>query len=80
MSEYTAEYMVAHNSHELTAHQLVTARREMVELSRGHDAAIASVRAQLTDAERIGLAVMRAHRAGRKTVRIAELIEKETGR
>lgn len=77
----SAEYLVAHNSHELTAHQLVAARDALVEAHERFAAQKAAIRSQLTDAERIGLAVLKAYRSStRKTLRIADLVEKETPR
>lgn len=73
--DLTAAEMVARNSHELTAHLLVTARAEHAETIRQYHAHLDAVRANITRAERIGLAVLRAHDAGRKTLRIADLLE-----
>lgn len=70
---WTVEEIVAKNSHELTAMHVLTARAYIVEQRAEHAENLRELQAALDDAHRIGLAVMRAKRAGRKTVRIDEV-------
>jgi hypothetical protein len=75
---WTVEEIAARNSHELTALHVLNARAYIVEERARHDAELAELRTVIDDAHRIGLAVMRAKRAGRKTVRIADLTGETT--
>ena len=70
--------LVRRNSHELTACQLITAQDEATDRAQRHADEIARIKAHMSDAERIGLRVLRAEASGRKTVRIEELTAKET--
>ena len=62
-----------HGCDALTAMHVVQARAEFVEMHLRHAEEIAVLRSQMDLAHRTGLAVMRAKRAGRKTVRIDEV-------
>lgn len=73
--DYTAAEIVASNSHELTAHQLIGAREELAAALDAHRQEMSATLAKIGKAQRIGLAVMRANRAGRKTLKVAELLE-----
>jgi len=64
-----------HGCDALTALHVVQARAEFVEMSSRHADEIAAMARHLEVAQRIGLRVMLARRKGRKTVRIADLIE-----
>lgn len=68
------ERLVERNGAHLLAHQLQSQVRRYIEAVEGHAAEVASIRSTLGDAERIGLAVMRAAHAGRKTVRVSDLV------
>lgn len=70
---YTAADLVRVNSHELTATNLVSERRARKDERRRHDEEIAALTKHLDEATRIGRHVLIAERAGRKTVRIADL-------
>lgn len=70
---WTVEEIVAKNSHELTAMHILQARTHIVEERERHTRELADLRTVIDDAHRIGLAVLRAKRAGRKTVRIDEV-------
>lgn len=70
---WTIEQIVRVNSHELTAMHLLSAREDLVEQRRQAAADISALKAHLDDAHRIGLAVLRAKRAGRKTIRIDDV-------
>lgn len=74
MSDPDVAELVRVNSHELTATLLVTER-----LRRREDASLAAQRhrevmATLDRAQRVGLRVLAAERAGRKTVRVADVL------
>ena len=71
---WTVEEIVARNSHELTAVHVLGARAYILEQRRENAEHLRQLQATLDDAHRIGLAVMRANRVGRKTVRIAGVI------
>ena len=71
---WTAEELVARNSHELTAHLLVTERRERAEDRLLYEARIRALQVALSDAQRVGLRVMEAHRSGRRVVRVADCV------
>jgi hypothetical protein len=75
---WTVEEIAARNSHELTAVHVLNARAYILSERARHDAELAELRTVIDDAHRIGLAVMRAKRAGRKTVRIVDLIGDES--
>lgn len=70
----TAELAERHGA-PLLAQQLKTQCAERLEGMERHAAEVAALKRQLDDMQRIGLAVLKAERAGRKTVRIAELTE-----
>ena len=72
---WTVEEIVARNSHELTAVHILGARKHIVEQRLEHVESMRQLQAAIDDAHRIGLAVMRAKRAGRKTVRIDEVTQ-----
>jgi hypothetical protein len=76
-SDYSAEELVRLNSHELTAHLLVMERRERAEDFERHGHAMQTLIQQLQESHRIGLRVLAARKAGRKMVRIADLIESD---
>ena len=71
---WTVEEIVARNSHELTAVHVLSARQHIVEQRRENAEAMRSTLATMNDAHRIGLAVLKANRAGRKMLRVADLI------
>lgn len=73
-AEVTAADHVARNSHELTAHLLVTAQAELIAEHRRHALEVQKLRDTLDAAQRVGLAVMRARRTGRKMVRVDDLM------
>ncbi|HEX9154129.1 MAG TPA: hypothetical protein VF819_01120 [Nitrospira sp.] len=73
--DYTTEDLARRNGAGLLAMQLQTLQREHNESVHRHDERIRNIRAELTRAERIGLAVLRAEADGRKTVRIDKLTE-----
>jgi hypothetical protein len=70
---WTVEEIVARNSHELTAMHVIQAREYIVHQRNEHAEDMRRAHAQIAEAHRIGLAVMRARRDGRKTVRIDEV-------
>ena len=71
---WTIQDVVAKNSHELTAMQLLGARQYILEQRRDHANELAAAKSTLSEAQRVGLAVLRAQARGRKTVRLADLI------
>lgn len=78
--DYTADEIIRLNTHPLTAHQLVTARRERHEAFARWEAERASLVANIEHAARIGVRVLAAHKKGRKTVRIADLLDADGAR
>ena len=64
-----------HGCDALTALHVVQARAEFVEMRLRNAEEIAVLKSRLDLAQRIGLRVLHARRAGRKTVRIADLME-----
>lgn len=58
----------------LLASQLQSVCRDRLDDMERHAAEVRALKSQLSDMERIGLAVMRAERQGRKTVRIADVV------
>lgn len=73
--DYTSEDLAQRNGARLLAQQIQTLQIQYNESARRHDTQLRAIRAELTKAEKIGLAVMDAKRAGRKTVRIDTLLE-----
>ena len=73
--DLTAEEIVRLNSHELTALQLVTERRGRREDAERSAQAYRDTLATLDRAQEIGLRVLAAQRQGRKTVRVADLLD-----
>lgn len=71
---WTVEEIVAHNSHELTAHLLLSERERTASLLDAHRQEMSATLAKMGKAQRIGIEVFRAQRAGRKTVRVADLV------
>lgn len=72
--DYTAAELVANNSHELTAYQLIGAWEENAALLDAHRQEMSATLARIDRAGRIGLAVLRAARMGRKTLKVADLL------
>jgi hypothetical protein len=75
---YTDEQLVQavrNSSPELLAHHLRSGDRALAENEERWQGIMRQTQARLTEAERIGLAVLEARRKGRKTVRVAELLE-----
>jgi hypothetical protein len=70
----TAEELIRVNSHELTAHLLVRARRELAEERREQERLMRRWEAGLALTHKIGMRVLAADRAGRKMVKVAELL------
>jgi histone H3/H4 len=70
---WTVEEIVAKNSHELTAVHVLGARAYILEARREQAEEVRRLVTQIEDVHRIGLAVMAAKRAGRKTVRIKDV-------
>ena len=73
--DYTSEDLAERNGVRLLAQQIQTLQIQANDAARRHDTQLRAIRAELTQAEKIGLAVMDAQRAGRKTVSIAKLLE-----
>jgi len=73
--DLTPEEIVRVNSHELTALQLVTQRERWAEERMIWEARLRGTMLALTEAQRVGLRVLEAHRAGRKTVRVADMLD-----
>lgn len=71
---WTVEEIVARNSHELTAVHVLGARAYILDTRTENAEAMQRTLATLDDAHRIGLAVLRAQRAGRRMVRIDEVL------
>ena len=59
----------------LLAHQLQTMEQQYLDAIAAHAAEVRAIRQQLSEAERIGLRVQKLARKGRKTVRIADLLD-----
>ena len=72
--DLTVEDIVARNSHELTAHLLLTARDHVRDLEARHRDELAALRDQLSYARRVGFRVLAAEAKGRKTVRVADMV------
>ena len=72
--EWTVEDLVARNSHELTAHLLLSERRAMREAREQWARERQALLGRIDEAGRIGLRVLTAQAAGRKTVRIYEVV------
>jgi hypothetical protein len=75
--DYTTEDLAERNGAALLATQLQTLQRNYNDSARRHGQQLCDILAELTQAERIGLKVIKAQAEGRKTVRIDQLI-KET--
>ena len=73
----TAEELVRFNSHELTAHLLVTERLARVEERERWERERQRLLGSIGHAGRIGFRVMLAKSSGRKTVRIADVVEED---
>jgi hypothetical protein len=73
--DYTAEDLAERNGARLLATQIQTLQREYNESVHRHYEQMRRIRLELTQAERIGLKVIKAQAEGRKTVRIDKLIE-----
>lgn len=71
--DYTAEDLAERNGARLLATQIQALQREYNESTRRHYEQLHRIRLELTQAERIGLKVLDAKSAGRKTIRIEEL-------
>lgn len=71
--DYTSEDLAERNGARLLAQQIQTLQIQHNEAGRRHDAQIRAIRAELTEAEKIGLRVLAAESRGRKTVRIDSL-------
>jgi len=69
------EEIVAHNSHELTAHLLITERSERAAERERHYAEQARLRATMEQAHIIGLRVLVMREVGRKSARLDALVE-----
>lgn len=72
---WTAAELVERNSHELTAHLLVEERRKRVEERERWEAERRRLLGTIEAAGRIGFRVLVAREQGRKTVRIADVVE-----
>ena len=72
---WTVEEIVARNSHELTALHLLNARAYIVEQREASGFEVRRLLGLLDETRRIGMRVLMAQKAGRKTLRIADLIE-----
>ena len=70
---WTVEQITRVNSHELTAAHVLGAREHILELRRRHQEELEALRATLERSHQIGLRVLRAERAGRKTVKLSDL-------
>lgn len=70
----TADLAERNGAH-LLATQLQSLQREHNASLHRHEEEISGIRAQLTQAEKIGLRALKAQRDGRKTVRLDSLME-----
>src|SRR5690348_12887698 len=75
---WSIEEIVARNSHELTAMHVLGARKYIVEQRSAHADEMRRLRDALTNAQRIGLEVLRAERSGRKAIRVSDLTTVES--
>ena len=71
----TVEELAQRNGANLLAHQLQTELRNKIERAQEHADELEATCTQLNQAQRIGIEVMRAHHNGRKTIRLADLLE-----
>lgn len=72
--DLTVEDIVARNSHELTAHLLLTARDHVYDLEARHRRELDALRSRLEQTHRVGFRVLAAEAKGRKTVRVADMV------
>ncbi len=70
-------HLAAYSSKELLAHNLVNLEQARLRDLEDHTETVAVLKAQISYAGRVGARVLKAQLAGRKTVRIADLIEGE---
>ena len=71
--DWTVDEIVTRNPHSLTAMHILSARQYILAQRQQAADDIAALKEHLDDAHRIGLAVLRAKRAGRKSIRIADV-------
>ena len=74
----TPEGLAARNTATLLALQLQSQVQRFLDTVESHEAEMSGMRSTLSDAERIGLAVMRAAGAGRKMISVTTLITNHT--
>lgn len=73
--DYTTEDLAERNGARLLATQLQMLQRAYNDCVRRQFEQLHRIRLELTEAEKIGLAVLDAKRTGRKMVRIDELVQ-----